>query len=330
MNNKAIAALAATLGGAGGMIVGALVRQPEINKLRKQVKRLQGDMDALKDVIEEQNSEIAELLFRYKALKVIQFAKRRELKSDIQESLASQYAVSDYLQLLLSIASTGRDMEPEEAEFYRAFGKVLVDKNTSEAEREAIKAFVWERHAAELKSMTPCDMQPILDKLRDYETEKPAKRGVFKGDGSGEDLKALELTAPDQATAAELRRAFFSWAESADRKLADMQELLDGAGYRLLSKRNASLSGMSDYPASEKLEAGDVLSVAVGTGRQSVVFADSSAEPVGYISGSRGYVADVVEAVKRGEKAYGIVESRDAGKAGNRNRVHVILILQRH
>ena len=62
MNNKVMIAIGAALGLGGGVGIGLLLRQPEINKLHKQVKMLQGDVGRLQSVIEEQNQEIAQLI----------------------------------------------------------------------------------------------------------------------------------------------------------------------------------------------------------------------------------------------------------------------------
>ena len=106
MYDKVFVALVGTLCGAGGFVAGALVRQPEINKLQKQVACLQADVEELKQVAAEQNDEIKQMLLNYRALGVFAFQQKKELKSEIQDELVCQYASNDYLTLLIDVVST--------------------------------------------------------------------------------------------------------------------------------------------------------------------------------------------------------------------------------
>lgn len=130
----------------------------------------------------------------------------------------------------------------------------------------------------------------------------------------------------DPSVIADLRRMLRDWTASSRGKVSEMRGYLDGSKYRLVSPRHASLSGMSYYAASERLEAGDVLSCAVNTRRNEIMLTDASGSVVGYISGGRGCADDVKAVLGRGSSVYGLVEGRSGGKSGNRNRVHVILV----
>lgn len=183
MRDKVFAALIGTLCGAGGFVAGALIRQPEINKLQKQVACLQADVDELKRVAAEQNSEIKRLLLNYRALGVFAFAQKRELKNEIQDELVCQYASYDYLTLLLDAVSTGRKLEPEEVRFYKQYGKMLEDNIVDQRELEQLRPVIMERHAHEITSMKECDLQPIFDKIEQYNEEKAEDRrghGFFR------------------------------------------------------------------------------------------------------------------------------------------------------
>ncbi|MBQ9000458.1 MAG: hypothetical protein IJ087_01240 [Eggerthellaceae bacterium] len=107
-----------------------------------------------------------------------------------------------------------------------------------------------------------------------------------------------------------------------------MRSYLDCSKYRLVSPRHVSLSGMSYYVASKLLKAGDVLSCAVNTRKNEIMLTDASGNVVGYISGGRGCADDVKAALGRGSSVYGLVEDRNGGKSGNRDRVYVILVEQ--
>ena len=85
MYDKVFVALVGTLCGAGGFVAGALVRQPEINKLQKQVACLQADVEELKQVAAEQNDEIKQMLLNYRALGVFAFQQKKELRPLMME-----------------------------------------------------------------------------------------------------------------------------------------------------------------------------------------------------------------------------------------------------
>lgn len=163
VNNKVLLALTGILSGAAGLLAGILVRQPEINKLHKLVKRLQKEIDRLEQAVEEQNDEITALMLKYKALKIYQFGQRKELKESIQDELVFQYATADYLNLLLDYVNADIEMSKEDLRFYEAYGKMIAEKPIDFKEKQFIKEYVRGRHTTEITRLKQCDAQPVLD-----------------------------------------------------------------------------------------------------------------------------------------------------------------------
>ena len=178
MKPPLIAAIGGALGAGAGLIVGVLIRQPEINKLKRQVKSLQAQVDALQEAVGAQKEEIAALLLKLKTLKIHQVIRSHEIKNEIREALLVQYASKDYLQLLLECAKGAHQMDKDDVRFYSAYNKLLAEKKLSNNERSCINSYVSERHQAELSSLRECDVQPTLDEIRDFDTEelKPKKK----------------------------------------------------------------------------------------------------------------------------------------------------------
>ncbi|MBQ2616957.1 MAG: hypothetical protein IJF90_08870 [Synergistaceae bacterium] len=172
MPNKLLTALIAALVGAGGFILGALSRQPEINDLHKQVKRLQKKIEDLNRVVNEQNDEIAELIARYQALKFYQIFQKSELKAQLQESIAFQYATADYFNMLLEHLDSKEEFDGNEAEFYYAFSLMLAGGNLSDEQKETIKRYVTFNHGSEIKALIPCELEVVLEELADYGKKK--------------------------------------------------------------------------------------------------------------------------------------------------------------
>lgn len=189
VNDKAIMAIASILSGLAGFVGGALVRQPEINKLHKMVKKLQEDVDILEQRITEQDNDIAAMLVEYEALKIFQFSRRKEMKSDIQESLILQYAAVDYLQLLVDYAHADIQMTKEDVQFYKAYGKLISGKLVDFKEKECIKSYVMQHHASDIERLKACDSSRVLEEIRQYGSstkalldtghEEPKKKRLF-------------------------------------------------------------------------------------------------------------------------------------------------------
>lgn len=183
MNDKVFVGLVGALCGAGGFVAGVLVRQPEINQLQKQILCLQQDVSELKQVAKEQNDEIKQLLLNYRALGILSFKQKRELKGEIRDELVCQYASHDYLMLLLDVVSTGKKMTPDEIKFYKQYGKMLEDNVIDQQELEILRPMILEKHGREINTMKGCDLQSVFDRIEKYNEEKAEGRkghGFFK------------------------------------------------------------------------------------------------------------------------------------------------------
>ena len=169
MNNKVMIAIGAALGLGGGVGIGLLLRQPEINKLHKQVKMLQGDVGRLQSVIEEQNQEIAQLIVEYKAVSVIHFFQRSAMKEEIEDILLDQYAAADYLHLLLDCVNGDYIMEPDDVRFYKSFGRMLSNEPIDYDDEEFVKEYVRMRHSGQIRRLELCDTESVLEEIRAYD-----------------------------------------------------------------------------------------------------------------------------------------------------------------
>lgn len=184
MDNKVQVALGIAGGAVAGVVAGVILRQPEINKLQKQVKVLQDRLQEMEEVVKKQNADIATLLVQRESLKIYQFIKRQQLDGQIRELLVEQYAAADYINLLIGRIKGGPDLTDEEILFYRAYKKQIDDKRVSEEERQTVDAYVYKRHGTEIGRLEPCDTQVVFDELRRYneetqENEKEKRRLFF-------------------------------------------------------------------------------------------------------------------------------------------------------
>ena len=179
-DKRLIAAISALIGGAGGLAAGLLLRQPEINRLHAQIKALQANVDQLQGIVEEQNNEIEILIERYKALGFLQFSERKKLKEELEDELLEQYAVAEYIGLLISCVNGDREMDPEDVKFYKGFGKMLANKVIGYQEKQLVRSYVMARHGAEIKALKECNPDDFLQQLRSYSKEPDKKHLFFK------------------------------------------------------------------------------------------------------------------------------------------------------
>lgn len=163
-----------------GIGLGMLIRQPEINALQKQVRKLQKMTDELKLVVEQLNDELAELIIRYQSLKAWQLLQKHSVRTDIREGLVIQYGMHDYFSLMLDRLKTGRDFMDDETAFYIAFSRKLDNKSLSEEQEECISSYVLSKHGREIRDMDQCDVSLDIDLINAVGVnEREAKRKAF-------------------------------------------------------------------------------------------------------------------------------------------------------
>lgn len=147
-------------------LTGFLIRQPKINKLKKQVELLQKDNRRLIEMITDKQQNYQELLVQHKALKALQFRKKSAIKEQITENLVMQYAIKAYLTLLLKNGRYEKPLEKDEIVFFKSFEKVIDGKKLSTSDKVKIRDYIMERNGREIKKLRECDYVAILEELQ--------------------------------------------------------------------------------------------------------------------------------------------------------------------
>lgn len=179
-SSPVIGVISGVLGLGIGFGLGTLIRQPEINALQKQVRKLQKVADELKLVVQQQNDELTELIIRYQSLKAWQLLQKHGTRANIRERLVIQYGMHDYFSLMLDRLETGRDFLDDETAFYIAFSRKLDDKSLSEEQEECISSYVLSKHGRGIRGMGQCDVSLDIDLINAVGvSEREAKRKAF-------------------------------------------------------------------------------------------------------------------------------------------------------
>jgi hypothetical protein len=146
--------------GSGG-IIGALSRQPEINRLKKQVKILQGEIERLQNIISEQNRQIGELSIRYKALKGWQFSEKAAQYANIKGYYLHLYSYKEYVELLCYQAK-GNELQTREHAFFNAYELVLSGNEIPREHLFSIRNYIYEKYNYEIDHQIPYNQDSTL------------------------------------------------------------------------------------------------------------------------------------------------------------------------
>ena len=150
----------------GGFLTGFLIRQPKINKLKKQVELLQKDNRKLIEMITNKQQIYQELLIQHKALKALQFRKKSEIKEQMTENLVMQYAIRAYLTLLMKSGRYDKKLDKDEVVFFKAFEKVIDGKKLSTSDKVKIRDYIMEHHGHEIKQLKQCEYAVVMAELQ--------------------------------------------------------------------------------------------------------------------------------------------------------------------
>lgn len=154
-----------------GFFTGFLVRQPKINKLKKQIETLQKQLSTLQDKMIGYQTSFDNLLLQYKGLKVMQLKKKAEMKVMLEENLVLQYGMKAYINLLLDRVKNGKKLEDSELAFYKSFDNVIEGKKIGHSDLETIKKYVLTKYRGQISSLVACDCSAEFKKLEDYKVE---------------------------------------------------------------------------------------------------------------------------------------------------------------
>lgn len=154
-----------------GVFAGIMIRQPKINKLKKQVSTLQKQLSTLQDKMIGYQESFDNLLLQYKGLKVLQLKKKSEMKGQLEENLVLQYGMKAYINLLLERVKNGKKLEDNELSFYKSFDNVIEGKKIGHSDLETIKKYVLTKYRGQISSLVACDCSAEFKKLEDYKVE---------------------------------------------------------------------------------------------------------------------------------------------------------------
>lgn len=115
----------------GGTVLGILIRQPEINKLKKQVRALQKDNSRVKELMRRQQESYEEMLVEYSSIRFYHILVRRKIKQSIRGEIVVGYELKEYVDLLLRAINEGgiNNFSDKEKEFFEISTQLIENRN---------------------------------------------------------------------------------------------------------------------------------------------------------------------------------------------------------
>ena len=165
--DKTLSAIIAFLAAGVAFLIGFFVRQPKINKLKKQLKTLQNEIEKLENLRKDQNEEFKRLLLKYKALKIYQIKEKANSKEKITSVLIMQYGLEDYLKLLFKRAEKNK-LDKDDIKFLKAYDNVIEGKALSDTDKVVISSYIKSKHSADIEQMKESNSDAEIIKLREY------------------------------------------------------------------------------------------------------------------------------------------------------------------
>lgn len=140
----------------GGAIVGALLRQPEINRLKKQIEVLQAEMSKLQALLAEQNRQISELKTRYNVIKGYNFLLRKKFEGNIKGHIIHQYAFHEYVSLS-KLKIKGADLDDKRQSFFKLYDRLITGENMQFKEFMSMKKYLMSKYQLQINQLIPLD-----------------------------------------------------------------------------------------------------------------------------------------------------------------------------
>ena len=194
------------LSGTGGLCLGALIRQPEINELKAQIQKLQEELIRMQGVVKDVMKDVEILQLK------LQLAKNNDVLESLKKMAEGQedtdlgtltyaYCLKEYLELKVNFLIMERDITEEEAVFVDAFALVLNEHipegEAGEELMRYIKEYIKRKYQNELTMLQAPDLKQVLqalsDRLAEHEKKESESTSQTTGPEPDPELNCLTL-----------------------------------------------------------------------------------------------------------------------------------------
>ena len=157
------------VGAVGGGVIGALARQPEINRLQEQIKVLQGEAKKLYRLLDEQNRQINVLKIKYDVMGGMNQIERAKVAGQLKGAIMFTYCLKEYLDIKYRFFKNSDGITEEEAQFVACFSKELSGSTSLESDRKVtryyFRMYIREKYANQIDKLVEFDLSQSFRKI---------------------------------------------------------------------------------------------------------------------------------------------------------------------
>jgi hypothetical protein len=173
----AVGIVVGILAASGGLSFGTLIRQPEINKLKAEVRKLQEELERMHYIVDS----------ALKDIQILQLKMQAEHNQDLLDELKGNgdadigkliyaYGLKEYLEVKSKYLIFEKDITEEEAIFADSFSMFLENKvpagEEGQIQKQYIKGYLMEKYGEEIEGLTVPNLNELLNQIKEKLEEK--------------------------------------------------------------------------------------------------------------------------------------------------------------
>lgn len=200
----AVAIVVGILASTGGLSLGALIRQPEINRLKAEVRKLQEELEHMGHLVDSTLKDIEILQLR------IQLEHNQDLLDELKGKggadigkLIYAYGLKEYLEVKVKYLILEEGISEKEAVFADSFSMFLnnnlPDGEDGLTQKRYIKGYLMEKFGKEIEEVIVPDLDTLLNQIKEKVDEKAKQASTSHAEAERQDfipeLECFSLTA---------------------------------------------------------------------------------------------------------------------------------------
>lgn len=151
--------------GGCGIAIGALSRQPEVNKLKKENNKVLAENELLRFKVKSLNRSTLILHQKLDALKAYSFTEKAKETAELKGCIKYQYATKEYIELAILKSKQDQELSHNDMIYMTIFSGILNGEELSEEEYRIIENRVMPKYGEKIEKLIKFDCLQLLEQL---------------------------------------------------------------------------------------------------------------------------------------------------------------------